>query len=106
MVRVDLTAGTYDLYQGRKLWMADIPLREGIDGWSLTSNSLKATFLKDLSFHQTNNPYFEDRDLDGIPDAFKRLYSNNISALGRYDTVEGSTEDLLTHYMQTFGRDE
>jgi len=105
MVRVDETAGIFDLYQRGNLRLADIPLQNDTDALSINSHSLRKTFLRELTISR-DNPYFEDRDLDGIPDAFERLHAGSITTLGRYDTVEGSGEDLLGLYMNTFGKHE
>lgn len=102
-LRIDDSAGSFDLFLNRALWMANIPLTGARGENAILSSGPKPAFLAALQV-TPDNPLFPDADTDGIPDAFEEKFGRPAGELQRHDPVGGPFPDLLSAYMRTFGR--
>lgn len=105
LVRIDPEQKTFDLYQGKALWMANNPLEEDRTQLVLYAKEGKNPRFR-LPEISLDHPGFEDRDADGIPDDFELRYGEDIHSVSR-DTVDPLTgRDVLSLYMNTLGKYE
>ncbi len=84
-VRLDATAGIWDLYVGPRIGVVDMPLRKLPEGatrqFSVRAGAPGARVCGLIS--SDDNPLFVDENRNGIDDAFEAQHSPGVSLQGR-----------------------